>query len=79
MKDLCTENYNIVEKNTHKLKDIPYSWTGRINIVEMSILPKKIYGFNVISIKITMSFFTKQQIILKFGWHHKDPKLTKQS
>ena len=43
----------------HKWKDIAYSLIGRINIVKMTILPKVIYRFNVISIKIFWAFFHK--------------------
>ena len=69
-KDLYAEMYKtlmkVIKDDTNRLRDIPCSWIGRINIVKMTILPK------AIPVKLPMAFFTELEQKVS-QWKHKRP------
>jgi hypothetical protein len=63
-----------------KMKILPYSWIGKVNIVNMSILSKSIYRFSVISHQNTNDILHRAtKKILKLIWKHKRPQIKQSS
>ena len=64
-----------IDDDLNRWRDVPFSWIGRICMMKMTILPKTIYRFNIITIIVPMAFLTQlQQKMLNLYGDTRDPE-----
>ena len=67
-----------IKDDINRWRDIPCSWVGRINIMKITILTNVIYRFNVIPIKLLVTFFSElEQKVSQFIWKDKRSQIAK--
>ena len=70
----------VISRSDHMitlLKNLPCSWSGTIHVIKMTVLPKVIYRFSAMPIKLPVAVFTElEQIVLKLA-KQKRPQIAK--